>query len=35
LPPPTLGEHTTAVLDGFGFSEAEIAQLRAAGAIAG
>jgi crotonobetainyl-CoA:carnitine CoA-transferase CaiB-like acyl-CoA transferase len=35
LPPPMLGEHTAAVLEGFGFTAAEIAQLRAAGAIAG
>jgi formyl-CoA transferase len=32
LPPPMLGEHTDAVLDGFGFSAEEIARLRAAGA---
>jgi crotonobetainyl-CoA:carnitine CoA-transferase CaiB-like acyl-CoA transferase len=32
LPPPALGEHTGAVLAEFGFSEKEIAELRAAGA---
>lgn len=34
-PPPLLGEHSAAVLDAYGFSAAEIAALRAAGAIAG
>jgi crotonobetainyl-CoA:carnitine CoA-transferase CaiB-like acyl-CoA transferase len=34
-PPPLLGEHSAAVLAGFGFSAAEIAALRQAGAIPG
>lgn len=33
LPPPALGEHTDRVLSEFGFGEAEIAALRAAGAV--
>ncbi len=32
-PPPHVGQHTDAVLSDFGFSEAEISQLRADGAI--
>jgi crotonobetainyl-CoA:carnitine CoA-transferase CaiB-like acyl-CoA transferase len=33
LPPPALGEHTDRVLGEFGFSQGEIAELRAAGAV--
>lgn len=32
-PPPLLGQHSDSVLDGYGFSAAEIAALRASGAI--
>ena len=32
-PPPTLGEHTNAVLKEFGFSTKQIAELRSAKAI--
>ena len=31
--PPTIGEHTDAILAGLGYSDAEIASLRAAGVI--
>jgi crotonobetainyl-CoA:carnitine CoA-transferase CaiB-like acyl-CoA transferase len=33
LPPPTLGQHTDAVLKDLGLSNLEIAELRAGGAI--
>jgi crotonobetainyl-CoA:carnitine CoA-transferase CaiB-like acyl-CoA transferase len=32
-PPPTMGEHTDAILQGLGYDEAKIAELRAAGVI--
>jgi alpha-methylacyl-CoA racemase len=35
LPPPLRGEHTAAVLADWGFSDAEIAALRGAGAVSG